>query len=816
MSLLAELKQRKVFRVAATYAVVAWLLIQVVATVGPALKLPDWTLTFTVVLAALGFPVALVLAWVFDIVRTRSGGKRVVTAPDPAAAADAGSPKPPRLIPMRWVAPLLLTVVGLAAVLTWTLRQRDAERHAREDLLPQLQQLLAKDDYAGAFDVAREIERVTPADPVLASLRSSFSAPVRLATKPAGAKVFYRPQSRGEADWQLLGVTPLVDISVPLGVGVWRLEKEGSATATLVMRNPGLQLGNNPFTGCAEKKPGMTCLESTFSKDLDFTVHLADASALPAGMVMIPDLPSLVPNVGDGGFQRMPDFFIDRFEVTNKAYKEFVDAGGYVQATLWQDLPLEDAPGTTDWRALVSRFVDMTGRPGPSTWQASSFPDGTEDLPVTGISWYEAAAYCRYRGKELPTAYHWYRAANPVLELWDALSSVVAKQSNFSGRALQPVQRMGGMGPFGTYDMAGNAREWLWTQGSSGRWNVGGSYRDPSYMYWQVETAPATDRADVNGVRCMRTAQGEPVAAELREPSVKRQVDYKALQPVGDAAFAILAQQLAYQPATVNAIVTDLKSTNPAWTRRRVELPTAYDDTTFAVDLFLPTVGKPPYSVVFYMPHAGEFLANVTLDDFDPADEFRLGYLLKAGRGIAVIAFDGSFQRRWSPERMRSSTFDDRYRTRMKHWRQELGRTIDYLATRPDVDAGKLGVYGVSFGASQMAALLAVEKRIGAAVMHGGGLDTYGTLPQGEWAFNYLPRVTQPVLLLNGRSDTFFPVEAQDCMFELLGAQPPRKKHVMFEGGHVVMPRFQVQQLTLDWFDQYLGPALPQVTTAAK
>ena len=961
MSLVAELKQRKVFRVAAAYAVVAWLLIQVVATVGPALKLPDWTLTFTVVLAALGFPVALVLAWVFDVVRARSGGSRAVTSPHPGVAttgaadgiavlpfanltgeaehgyladgivddlltrlqatpglrvvsrqsshAYKGRSVDARTIarelacryvvegsmrragdrvrvtvqlidalgdrhvwaerydrrledafqlqdeicdhvvaaiqsrvvqvasgvdaipavseiggesqslrpafPWRWAVPLLVTVVGLAAVLTWTLRQREAERHARESLLPQLQSLLAKDDYAGAFEVAGEIERVTPNDPVLASLRSSFSAPIRLATAPAGAKVYYRPLKRGDADWQLLGATPLLDVEVPLGVGLWRIEKEGSANATFMMRNPGVVLGSNPFSGCADKKPAMTCLESTFGKDLSFTIGLADAATLPAGMVLIPDLPALIPNVGDGTLSRLPEFYIDRFEVKNKDYKEFVDAGGYAEVALWEDLPFEEV-GVTDWRTLVQRFVDVTGRPGPSTWQAGSYPDGTEELPVTGISWYEAAAYCRYRGKELPTAHHWYRAANPVLEVWDSLSSVITMQSNFSGNALQPVSRMGGIGPYGTYDMAGNAREWLWTRGSSGRWNAGGSYRDPTYMYWQVATAPTTDRSDVNGVRCMRTAGGSPMSAELREPIPTQQTDYAALQPVGDAAFAILAQQLAYRPAALNATVTELRSTNPAWTRRRIELPTGYDDTTFAVDLFLPTIGKPPYSVIFYMPHAGEFLANVTLDDFNPADEFRLGYLLKAGRGIAVIAFDGAYQRRWPAERLRAMSFDDRYRTLLKHWREELGRTIDYLAERPDVDGARLGMYGISLGAQWMAALLAVEGRIGAAVLHSGGIDTYATLPQGEWPYNYLPRITQPVMMMSGRFDTYFPRESQDRMFDLLGAPPQRKKHVVFDSGHVVLPRFQAQQLTLDWFDQYLGPAQPKDSTAAK
>ena len=55
----------------------------------------------------------------------------------------------------------------------------------------------------------------------------------------------------------------------------------------------------------------------------------------------------------------------------------------------------------------MSEFVDKTGRPGPSTWEAGDYPDGQDDYPVSGVSWYEAAAYAEYAGKVLPTGDHW-------------------------------------------------------------------------------------------------------------------------------------------------------------------------------------------------------------------------------------------------------------------------------------------------------------------------------------------------------------------------------------------------------------------------
>jgi adenylate cyclase len=62
-----ELKQRKVYRVALGYAVVAWLVVQIASTVLPTFQVPSWVLQAVIVIVALGFPVALVLAWAFDV-----------------------------------------------------------------------------------------------------------------------------------------------------------------------------------------------------------------------------------------------------------------------------------------------------------------------------------------------------------------------------------------------------------------------------------------------------------------------------------------------------------------------------------------------------------------------------------------------------------------------------------------------------------------------------------------------------------------------------------------------------------------------------
>ena len=71
---------------------------------------------------------------------------------------------------------------------------------------------------------------------------------------------------------------------------------------------------------------------------------------------------------------------------------------------------------------------------------------------------------------------------------------------------------------------------------------------------------------------------------------------------------------------------------------------------------------------------------------------------------------------------------------------------------------------------------------------------------------NFLPRVRQPVLMLNGKHDMYFPIEtSQKPMFNFLGTPKEDKKMIIFESGHLV-PRTDFVKESLLWYDKYLGP----------
>src|SRR5947207_13195265 len=159
-------------------------------------------------------------------------------------------------------------------------------------------------------------------------------------------------------------------------------------------------------------------------------------------------------------------------------------------------------------------FVDRTGRQAPATWEAGDFPEGQGDYPVTGVSWYEAAAYAEFTGKSLPTAHQWQNAAWP----WMGVASDMAPISNFEGRGLAPIGSYQGMSPYGTYDMAGNAKEWCWNATQNKRFILGGAWNEPAYMFEDRDAQSPFNRPPNYGFRGVKEIPGTSLPKAALEP----------------------------------------------------------------------------------------------------------------------------------------------------------------------------------------------------------------------------------------------------------------------------------------------------------
>ena len=183
----------------------------------------------------------------------------------------------------------------------------------------------------------------------------------------------------------------------------------------------------------------------------------------------------------------------------------------------------------------------------------------------------------------------------------------------------------------------------------------------------------------------------------------------------------------------------------------------------------------------------------------------RLLFVLKSGRALVFPIYKGTYERQ---DDLKSDLQDTSvlYKDHVIMWVKEYSRIIDYLETRKDMQADKVAYLGISWGGFMGGIIPAVEKRIKAVVLNVGGMEMERALPEVD-QINYLPRITQPVLMLNGSFDMYFPVESsQKPMFRLLGSPEGRKKMVVYPSGHLV-PQTEFIRETLAWFDTYLGPS---------
>ena len=196
---------------------------------------------------------------------------------------------------------------------------------------------------------------------------------------------------------------------------------------------------------------------------------------VPAGDVFLeqPHLDDVDLPVGSGAkLVHIDEVFLDRYPVTNQAFRQFVDAGGYGQEALWDP---EVWPG-------VANFVDTTGQPAPRYWSASRFPEGQANHPVVGVNWFEATAFARWSGKRLPTDPEWVKAAswpvavngaNPAQRRYPWGDEMLADRANVwdanRGKTTPVDHYEAGRSPGGIYDLCGNA--WEWTSTGFGAWD---------------------------------------------------------------------------------------------------------------------------------------------------------------------------------------------------------------------------------------------------------------------------------------------------------------------------------------------------------
>ena len=678
---------------------------------------------------------------------------------------------------------LVLVVVGLGFG-AW----RSAQVSGAQDQLQLVAQLAAAGDYAEAYQLATSAERFIPNDTTLNALMAEVSDYLSVSTDPPGARVIIEPFVSGggaPSSTEFIGVAPIERFRIPRTDHRVIVTLDGHVSAERIASSSYSRNSVEWVEVPADSGRAIT---------LDIQMQLADSTT--QGMVMVPGGPYLLvsPDAPPDAGVEQADYMLDRFEVTNEAFRSFVLAGAYTNDRYWNGVPAH----------ARNTFTDRTGLAGPREWVGQMFAEGQEDHPVTGITWYEASAFCQASGKRLPTIFEWEKASRDglathlgVIMPWGYVNAIttVEDRANFNSGGPEPVDAHPfGIGPYGAYALAGNVKEWLLNRMGDGYLVTGGSWEDPAYLHSAYGSHPATLSSAALGFRCARTrTSGEAGQGAL---PIQRTPDYT---PVDRATFRSLLTHYQYDrrpayPRNRTTVETE------GWTRERLWID-GLDGDSILVYFYAPSQARPPYQTVVHVPGSSVFFSTTLAEE----TEWAIGPVIQGGRAVLAVVLNGMIERGLGPGYTAPLPNSVRFRDEMVRHATELRLGIDYLEERDDVDMGRLAYVSVSWGGGSRLGFAAVDDRYKAVVFIGGGIDERikPTLPEAD-NVNFAPYIDAPTLLLNGRNDEEHPWYRRALpLWNLLG-EP--KELVLVEGaGHVPPPEARIPAIN-DFLDRTLGP----------
>ena len=750
-SILDKFKQSKIFKVVSGYAIVAFVTVQIASLVSDSFGLGQEFMQNIIIVFLVVLPFIALVAW--------------------AASSRYSTTK----------------ILGITLAVLFTGYGTGSYVWVNNFVLPDLKQKLEQDDYVGAWDQLNLLNSFAPFFYNSESIDSDISLPVSLSINEDGVDVYWRPYTENkEYDWRYAGKSPLSQIRLPRGVVHLKLSKEGFHTKELVEANPSFTFANHPIPPTFE-----------ISK-----IEMNKEGTVPDNMIAIDGGRFIPALIGEGVTDyKLSPYFIDKFEVTNQQFKKFIDDGGYEIFQYWKDMEFIKDGESLSWEEAKELMVDSTGVNGPLSWELGSYRNGEENLPVTGISWYEAQAYARYKGNILPPMYHWAKAAFPITEIAAPISPVLLKKSNFSNKSIDEVGKSG-VGAYGTYDMAGNVSEWSWNIFGGRGLTLGGNYKDAAYLASSATPYPRFTRSELIGFRTARLLNPRdlnPFGDPINRPAPKPASFYK---PFTDSEFEFYSRNFEVGTKELNTKVIYFDDSHPVWDKERVQIDVGYGNEKMDILIFKPKGSNfnSLDSVILY-PGANYYRTPPGIDEVNPG-EYGLDFIIKSGRALIWPAYKGSMNRISDMNISFPRTQDHMrlFRQLLSNWTVDTSRTIDFLGSREEFNSNIYYV-GMSYGGLYTTHVLLFEKRFKAAVLYVGGLTP--NIPPMSDGKNHVPRMKLPVLMLNGKQDYLVPESAPKSMYAALGTPEEDKKLIFYDSGHWPLPRNQMIRETLSWLEKY-------------
>ncbi|MDC0175300.1 protein kinase [Planctomycetaceae bacterium] len=657
----------------------------------------------------------------------------------------------------------------------------ESTQATREDVLPRLLNLAKRGQDLEAYQLAGTVKDSLRDDAVFQAVWQDITAALTITTEPTGARVVMRDYDEEMDLTRDVGTTPIKEIRVSKSAKVLEISLEGF--------RPRVIAGEIDVIARATSQP--IVLDSV--EDLpESMVRVSGGNGFPVtGMgFALPKDPELAPS-------NVKSFLMDRFEVTNREYQEFVKSDGYTDLKHWTD-PIVREGQPVAFEESRKLFVDDTGRPGPSTWEVGRYPEGEDDFPVRGVSWFEARAYARFVGKELPTVYHWSRAT-PTAFTGGWLGSLI-QHSNIETNTFARVGEYKGLSPDGVYDLCGNVAEWVFNSVGPQKLSLGGSALERAYFFNHANAVDPLDRGPQRGFRCVKYSREAPPTA-LQRADVKLEIrDYEKISTVSDEVFAVYRNQFRYDETPLNPKVVYRKTEEYTdYVKERVEIDAAYGEERIIVYLYLPKNAKPPFQTLVYFRNAGSIRpVSSEKNAHEPYPA-----IMQSGRAVIHPVVKGTFER-WDGLETWTSRPQQSYTEFLQKWVKDYLRTVDYAVSREDIDPERIGYLGDSWGAFNGLIIPAIEPRLKLSICYVGGLSMQAAPVEVDQA-SFIARVKLPVLWLSGKYDPIFPLtQSAEPAFRHLGTPPEHKRHVVYPSGHA-LPRKERIRETLDWLDKYFG-----------
>ncbi len=691
---------------------------------------------------------------------------------------------------------LALIVVG-AGWFYW----RSAKLNQARAVLPRIEELARAERFFEAYDLAIEAQRYLPNDATIMRLMRTVADDLTIVSDPPGAQVYLKRFASDESGQfparRLIGTTPINHQQIARGAYVVSIEKDGYA---------GL---DRTVTGALLRVGGMLVP----SQPIRLEAKLREAAQVPARMAFVPgsDYRLVGWSRPTADRVRLNDYFIDKYEVTNREYKEFISAGGYTKREFWRHKFIKDGR-ELPWEEAINTFKDQTGLPGPRSWKNQEIPEGKAEHPVTDISWHEAAAYATFRGKELPTVFQWEKAARAglteaagIVMPWGLFTGgeTIERRANFGVRGTLPVVSLEfGLSPFGCYHMAGNVAEWCRNQFDEGFATTGGSWDNQFFHFGNYGVFPASYSSNKLGFRCALNAPG--AAGDQGAMPLHAGADVPVYKPAGEASFRKWQEQYyRYAQPPLDAEMVESKETAD-WRREKITYVSAEGERAIAF-LYLPKQSAPPWQVIQYIPPADSFIG---ITPIDARVEANLSSFIKSGRAVLAVVLKGFPERPWPPNRTPPAVATVEYRDVVLAWMTDERRALDYVATRRDLDASRVAYYSASNDTGLKLGLPAVEPRYRTVIWHGACLRAGDAqvLPEIHPA-NLIPYVRAPKLLTHGRYDEGCRLKSEAEPLQKLLREP--KRLVLYDGGHIAKPEFFVPTIN-GWLDETMGPVRRQ------